>query len=338
VDSISLVLNALASGAVQGAADGVSDSVKSAYAKLTQLVSTRVSGSKAAEMILAEHASDPKTWQAPLLKVLTDHGVAADQHIIEVAQELMALLDQMGTTQGKYQVDMARAQGVQLGGQNVQINSFNSSIPTPNCELLDDEGPCCFEAVSRCKTCRRKMCNNHRASGNLCSVCGENERQRRLEISLGIRPSDHPGVRRELRARDRIQEIARQLTSAGITPAPSSGSVSVGRGLADRFRRTQEESGSPPGWYIGEYGWEVPDQTPQSDRARTWKIARTYVTSDGRLMMEGGHLRGERGAYIPFKLAPYKTSADTFNGEFELWEEIVLKMSELARSQGVNVP
>lgn len=130
MDPVSLVLNALASGAAQGAADSVSDAVKSAYTKLKNLVSARVSGKKSAEVALAEHATDPETWQAPLAKALTASGVGADQAIIKAAQQLMALLDQMGTAQGKYQVDLRGAQGVQIGDGNQQYNTFNSVTPT----------------------------------------------------------------------------------------------------------------------------------------------------------------------------------------------------------------
>jgi hypothetical protein len=125
VDPVSLVLTALASGAAQGAADSVSDAVKSAYTKLTQLVSARFSGNRPAKVALAEHAADPETWQAPLAKALTADGVGADQVIIEAAQQLMSLLDQAGSAQGKYQVVLRDAQGVQIGDGNQQRNTFN---------------------------------------------------------------------------------------------------------------------------------------------------------------------------------------------------------------------
>ena len=126
----SLVLNALTSGAAQGVADGVSDAVKSAYGKLKQLVSAKLSGSKSAEVVLAEHSSDPETWQAPLAKALAAFGVGSDQAVIEAAQQLLALLDPAGTAQGKYQVDLRGAQGVQIGDGNQQFNAFNTVTPT----------------------------------------------------------------------------------------------------------------------------------------------------------------------------------------------------------------
>jgi len=124
------VLNALTTGAAQGVADSVSDAVKSAYGKLKQLVSVKLSGNKSAEVALAEHATDPETWQAPLTKALTASGVGADQAVIEAAQQLMALLDPTGTAQGKYQIDLRGAQGVQVGDGNQQFNTFNTVAPT----------------------------------------------------------------------------------------------------------------------------------------------------------------------------------------------------------------
>jgi len=130
VDPVSLVLNALTIGAAQGVADSVSDAVKSAYTKLKQLLSARFSGNQSAEVALAEHATDAATWQAPLTKVLTASGVAADEAVIEAAQQLMALLDPAGTAQGKYQVDLRGAQGIQVGDSNQQFNTFNTVTPT----------------------------------------------------------------------------------------------------------------------------------------------------------------------------------------------------------------
>ena len=124
------MLNALASGAAQGLADSVSDAVKSAYGKLKQLVNAKLSGNNAAEVALAEHATDPETWQAPLAKALTASGAGADQAIIGAARQLMALLDPAGTEQGKYQVDLPGAQGVQVGDGNQQFNTFNTVTPT----------------------------------------------------------------------------------------------------------------------------------------------------------------------------------------------------------------
>jgi len=81
---------------------------------------------------LAEHATDPQTWQAPLAKALAASGAGADLPIIEAAQQLMALLDQAGTTQGKYRVDLRGAQGTLIGDGGQQYNTFNSvTFPVP---------------------------------------------------------------------------------------------------------------------------------------------------------------------------------------------------------------
>jgi hypothetical protein len=126
MDPVSLVLVALASGTGQGVADSASDAVKAAYGKLKRLVADRLSGNKSAEVALAEHASDPETWQAPLAKALADTGVGTDESVVAAAQELMALLDEAGTRLGKYRVDLRGAQGVQVGDRNQQFNVFDA--------------------------------------------------------------------------------------------------------------------------------------------------------------------------------------------------------------------
>jgi len=128
VDAVSLVVNALTSGAAQGVADTVSDAVTAAYAKLKRLVSATFAGNSSAEVALAEHAADPETWQAPLVKYLTSVGADTDEAIVQAAQQLLALLDPAGTARGKYRVDLRGAQGAQVGDGNQQYNTF--SAPT----------------------------------------------------------------------------------------------------------------------------------------------------------------------------------------------------------------
>jgi hypothetical protein len=128
MDPVSLVMTALTSGAAQGLAESASDAVKSACSRLKQLVSAKFSGTRSAEVALAEHAADPETWQTPLAKALTTSGAIDDEAVIKAAQQLMALLDPAGTEAGKYQIDLRGAQGVQVGDSNQQYNTFNAPM------------------------------------------------------------------------------------------------------------------------------------------------------------------------------------------------------------------
>lgn len=124
MEPVSLILNALASGAVKGIADSTTDTVKDTYSRLRQAISERFAGVKTAEVALAKYADDPETWKAPIAKALIESGAVADPAIIEASQQLMALLDEAGTLTGKYKVDARRALGLQVGDGNQQINMF----------------------------------------------------------------------------------------------------------------------------------------------------------------------------------------------------------------------
>jgi hypothetical protein len=70
VDPVSLVLNALSAGAAQGIADSVSNAVKSAYGKLKQLVSAKLSGNNAGEVAPGRAAGQaPRRLRGACLKV-----------------------------------------------------------------------------------------------------------------------------------------------------------------------------------------------------------------------------------------------------------------------------
>jgi hypothetical protein len=129
MDPVTLIVAALTAGATTGVGDTAATAVKDAYQGLKELLSARFSGKKTAEVALAEHEADPQTWQAPLTKELVKTGADTDPSVIELAQRLMALLDEAGSSTGKYSVDLRGAQGTQVGDHNRQLNQF-SAPPT----------------------------------------------------------------------------------------------------------------------------------------------------------------------------------------------------------------
>jgi hypothetical protein len=129
MDPVTLIVGALAAGAAKGTGETAATAVKDAYQGLRRLVLTMFAGNATAEVVLAEHAADPDTYQAPLAKQVRDSGAGADPAVIEAAQQLMALLDQTGGRTGKYRVNLTGAQGVQVGDHNQQVNSFGPRSP-----------------------------------------------------------------------------------------------------------------------------------------------------------------------------------------------------------------
>jgi hypothetical protein len=129
LDPVTLIMGALAAGAVAGVSETATTAVKDAYNGLKKLVARRLAGRPTAEVALAEHEQDPETWKAPLGKALTEADVATDLHVIEAAERLMALVDPAGATAGKYIVDLRGAQGVQVGDHNAQTNTFGAPPP-----------------------------------------------------------------------------------------------------------------------------------------------------------------------------------------------------------------
>jgi hypothetical protein len=128
MDPISLIVTALAAGAVSGALDGLKEDVKgaakSAYEKFRSLVNKRVAGNPAAELALTEYEADPKTWDAPLSAKLREVSAGDDAELLAAAKTLMELIDQNGAKSGKYNVAIKDSKGVQVGDGNIQVNRF----------------------------------------------------------------------------------------------------------------------------------------------------------------------------------------------------------------------
>lgn len=128
MDPITLIVTALAAGAVAGALDGLKDDVKgpakAAYEKFRGLVMKRVSGIPGAEVTLAEYEADPTTWEAPLAAKLKEASADDDAGLLAAARALMEVIDEDGTGSGKYKVTIKDSKGVQVGDGNIQVNTF----------------------------------------------------------------------------------------------------------------------------------------------------------------------------------------------------------------------
>ena len=127
VDPVSLILLALAAGAAAGVKDTASQAIKDGYAALKRLVSSRVAKQPTGELVVAQHAADPETWQAPLRKALTDADASNDQELVTAAQELMELIDPQGTRAGSYTITASgdRAVAAQTIIGNVSTGDTN---------------------------------------------------------------------------------------------------------------------------------------------------------------------------------------------------------------------
>jgi hypothetical protein len=127
VDPVSLIVAALAAGAVAGAQNTATEAVRDAYTGLKDLVRRRLSGRKSGEAALARHEQNPDDAGGVLGAELVAVRAGDDAAILEGARRLMALLDPTGFRAGKfgtYEVDLRGAQGVQVGDGNSQINTF----------------------------------------------------------------------------------------------------------------------------------------------------------------------------------------------------------------------
>ena len=124
MDPVTLIVGALAVGALEGAGETAATAVKDAYAALRTAISSRFAGHHTAEVVLAEHEKNPQVYEQPLAAQVRDTGAATDPRIVELAQALMRLMDDAGSRAGKYSVDLRDARGVQVGDRNTQHNTF----------------------------------------------------------------------------------------------------------------------------------------------------------------------------------------------------------------------
>jgi hypothetical protein len=127
VEPITLILAALAAGAVKGVGETASAAVTDAYAALKNALRRRLAGKPAALDAVDNYAEDPDEWRGNLEVHLRKAGADTDPDVVAAATAVMQQVDPDGSGSGKYLVDLRGASGVQVGDRNVQKNYWNPS-------------------------------------------------------------------------------------------------------------------------------------------------------------------------------------------------------------------
>jgi len=75
--------------------------------------------------VLDNFEQDPEIWQGPLRHIIERDDIALNTEVIEASQDLLERIDESGSSQGKYTVNIRGSQGVQIGDYNTQSNRFS---------------------------------------------------------------------------------------------------------------------------------------------------------------------------------------------------------------------
>ena len=127
MEPVTLIVGALAAGALKGAGETSTSAVQDTYAALKAALAARFARHQVPADVLDEHEQDPDTYEKPLAKRIQQAAAGQDPRIVELAQTLMQLMDQDGARAGRYTVDVRGAQGVQIGDHATQNNTFTAA-------------------------------------------------------------------------------------------------------------------------------------------------------------------------------------------------------------------
>jgi hypothetical protein len=128
VETLTLILTALAAGATGGALDvlqgDVAEKAKAAYAKVHDLVQRRLKDQPHGELALAQYPAEPQAWEGLLRSELTKASAADDTDLLAAAKALMKLMDPPGALSAKCGVTVNDSTGVMVGDGNIQFNKL----------------------------------------------------------------------------------------------------------------------------------------------------------------------------------------------------------------------
>ncbi len=167
MDPVTVIVTALSAGAGVAAA---TEAVKDSYAGLKALVLRRIKDSPAGEVALVEHAKDPQTWSAPLVKTLAASGADQDQDVIAAAQRLLQLADPAGANAGRYAINITAA-----GNRSIAAHSIQGDVHTGDLHMA--HAVLAWWGLLTPSSCRRPGCRTCRgdrtrslSAGTSCSL------------------------------------------------------------------------------------------------------------------------------------------------------------------------
>lgn len=133
IESVELVVAALAAGAAAGAGETASTAVKDAYAGVKSLavrvlrraepVPAEVVDLVEADAVTADE--NGAAGRRKLITALTATDAGANEQLVAAALKVLELTDPDGTHAGKYRVLLHGNKGVQVGDHNTQANTFH---------------------------------------------------------------------------------------------------------------------------------------------------------------------------------------------------------------------
>ncbi len=135
VESVELVVAALAAGAAAGTKETGSTAVKDAYAGVKSLAvrvlrRTEPVPAEVVELVEADAVAltgdgSDTVGRRELTAALTAAGAGDDEELVAAALKVLELTDPGGAQAGKYRVLLHGNKGVQLGDHNTQTNTLH---------------------------------------------------------------------------------------------------------------------------------------------------------------------------------------------------------------------
>ncbi len=135
IESVELVVAALAAGAAAGAGETASTAVKDAYTGVKTLAARVLRRAKAvpaevvdlveADAVTLTGGGNDTASRRELTAALTAADAGDDEELLAAALKMLELTDPDGAQAGKYRVLLHGNKGVQVGDHNTQTNTFN---------------------------------------------------------------------------------------------------------------------------------------------------------------------------------------------------------------------
>jgi hypothetical protein len=125
METISLILAALAAGAGTGLSDVVADEIKASYKELRAALRRKLAGEPTAEALIDDFIVNPAEHKEPLETMLWQAGADRDTEVIATAGAILERADPQAGH--KYKVTVDNSDHVQVGDHNIMFGTTHRS-------------------------------------------------------------------------------------------------------------------------------------------------------------------------------------------------------------------
>ena len=129
MDPVTLISQALLTGAAESMKETASSAIRDAYHFLRALLLQRLQGDAKGILVLDEYEKDPKVWEKPFESTIREKRIDMDQEILAAARALLNLHEPVSRKATKFNIEVKGGNVQMVTGDGTTVTMvFNENL------------------------------------------------------------------------------------------------------------------------------------------------------------------------------------------------------------------